>query len=315
MQTQPRITVAICTYNRAEYLRDTLQGLSNQSVEPQLFEILVVNNNSTDHTEQVCKEFQKGKEKPTFKHVIEPEQGLSRARNRAAKESRAPIVIFIDDDVYLPKEFIQEALTYSQSYSTSFCAGGRIDVAFEGESRQPSWIPNELMPMFGLHNPFEEEREYTESNFPRGGNMVIHKSVFEKAGYFKTDLGRTGGQLLGGEEKDYFDTVRRKGIPLYYWPKLRLTHRIGRARLEKEYIKNQSVGIGHSEWLRVRHNPADIVRKSAEEAVKFAGSLILFFWYGLSGRWRAAMFLIQFRIWVLVGFLGSKTGAQRNGVE
>lgn len=313
MQNEPRITVAICTYNRAEYLYDTLQHLSVQDAEPEIFEILVINNKSTDHTNTVCEEFKKKHGQLTVRVVEEPDQGLSRARNRAAKESRAPIILYIDDDVFLPNSFVGTAYRYSKTYSAPFCAGGRIDVDFEGEASQPSWIPGELMPMFGLHKPFEEEREYPESNFPRGGNMIIHRSVFEKAGYFQTDLGRSGRQLLGGEEKAFFDKVRRKGVTLFYWPGLRLTHRIGRHRLEKRYIKNQSVGIGHSEWLRVRHNPADIVRKSAEEAVKFAGSLILFLWYAISGRWKAALFLVQFRIWVLQGFLGSKTGSRGEG--
>lgn len=305
MQTQPRITVAICTYNRADYLRDTLQGISAQSADQQQFEVVVVNNNSTDRTEQVCEEFRKKNSRLNFRYIEEKKQGLSHARNRAARECAAPTILYIDDDVFVPSDFVETALHYSESYSSPFCAGGKIDVAFDGESHKPDWIPKELMPMFGLHNPGESEQEYPVNNFPRGGNMIIHCSVFKKAGYFKTDLGRTGTRLLGGEEKAFFDSVRRKGIPLYFWPKLKLTHRIGRDRLEKEYIKNQSTGIGRSEWLRVRHNPADIVRKSAEEAVKFAGSLVLSLVYTVSGKWKAALFLIQFRIWVLTGFLGS----------
>lgn len=308
MQTQPRITVAICTYNRADYLRDTLCNLAEQNADPRIFEILVVNNNSTDHTEKICKEFQEAQRELNVRIIHEREQGLSYARNRAARESRAPVLLYIDDDVFLPAEFLQEALSHIETCKAPYCAGGKIDVDFEGESGKPSWIPGELMPMFGLHKPFDKEQIYSDRNFPRGGNMVIHRSVFKEAGYFKTELGRTGRQLLGGEEKAFFDKVRRKRIPLYYWPSLHLTHRIGKARLEKEYIKEQSIGIGQSEWLRVCHNPADIVHKSAEEAVKFAGSILLFLWYGLTGRWKAARFLMAFRIWVLSGFLGSKFG-------
>lgn len=306
MQTQPRITVAICTYNRAGYLRDTLQDLSIQSADPQQFEILVVDNNSKDHTKQVCDEFQNEFNRLNFKYIKEKEQGLSYARNRAKREFNSPLILYIDDDVFLPNDFVQTALDYSERYTPPFCAGGTIDVKFEGEPQKPNWIPIELMPMFGLHKPGEEEQEYPVSNFPRGGNMVIHRSVFTKAGHFITDLGRTGTRMLGSEEKAFFDSVRRKGIPLIYWPKLKLTHRIGRNRLKKNYLKNQSVGIGRSEWLRVRHNPADIVRKSAGEAVKFAGSLVLFLVYTIRGRWKAAQLLIRFRIWVLTGFLGSE---------
>ena len=127
MQTQPRITVAICTYNRANYLYDTLHDLSVQSADPDLFEILVINNNSTDHTKRVCDDFIKMHNALNVRVVEEHEQGLSRARNRAAREGSAPVILYIDDDVFLPKNFVETAITYSDSCSAPFCAGGSID--------------------------------------------------------------------------------------------------------------------------------------------------------------------------------------------
>jgi glucosyl-dolichyl phosphate glucuronosyltransferase len=82
--------------------------------------------------------------------------------------------------------------------------------------------------------------------------MMIRKTVFDAFGYFDTQLGRSGNKLLGSEEKAFFDRIRKNGVQLHYWAGLHLTHRIGNHRLEKEYLKKQSVGIGRSERLRFR---------------------------------------------------------------
>lgn len=297
---KPKITVAICTYNRAEYLHDTLADLANQTASNRFFEVVVVNNNSTDGTEFVCETFQKTNQEINFLWVKEEEQGLSFARNRAARESKAPIILYIDDDVQLPENFVETALYYLEKRSSVQCAGGRIWVQFEEENTD--WIPDELMPMFGLHDLGDEDKRYPTGNFPRGGNMMISKNILEAFGYFDTTLGRTGKQLLGSEEKAFFERVRRNGVELHYWSDLELTHRIGSSRLENDYLKKQSVGIGQSERLRLNHSRSEILKKAGSEIVKFAGSLFLSLGYLVRGRKKAAFFILQFRIWVMKGF-------------
>lgn len=302
----PLITIAICTYNRAGYLKDTLNDLAEQSADPEQFEVLVINNNSTDSTAEVCREFQAAHHEINMKAVIEKKQGLSHARNRAVTEAGSDNILYIDDDVHLPSDFVAAALNYLEKYPEAKCAGGRIYVSFDGMENEPDWIPSELMPMFGLHDPADDDMLYPKSNFPRGGNMLIRKEVFEKYGLFETDLGRTGQELLGSEEKHFFEKVRKGGVNLNYWAGLSLWHRIGPERLKHEYLKRQSEGIGKSERLRVQGNPAAFLGKLLSELVKLAGSFILSAGYLLKGRTRAAGFLIKFRIWVLRGFL---TGA------
>ncbi len=298
-----KITIAICTYNRGEYLHDTLSDLSNQTAPKECFEIVVVNNNSSDGTEFVCETFQKTHEDINFVWVNEPEQGLSFARNRAAREAKAPMLVYIDDDVKLPENFVETALNYVVKRSSVQCAGGRIWVQFEEENTD--WIPDELMPMFGLHNLGDEDKRYPAGNFPRGGNMMISKNILEAFGYFDTTLGRTGKQLLGSEEKAFFERVRRNGVELHYWSDLELTHRIGSSRLENDYLEKQSVGIGQSERLRLNHSRSEILKKAGSEIVKFAGSLFLSLGYLVRGRKKAAFFILQFRIWVMKGFFAT----------
>jgi len=301
MKKETFITIAICTYNRADYLRDTLRDLANQSADKSQFEILVINNNSTDETESVCEEFLDKHRELKFTFVNETRQGLSYARNRAVSEADSDVILYIDDDVQLKSDFVTSALNHMKKYPDADCAGGRIYVHFD--SGEPDWIPDELMPMFGLHDLGNSDRIYPKSNFPRGGNMLIKRDVFESIGRFPTDLGRIGKKLLGSEEKAFFDKAREKGFTLYYWPEMELNHRIGNQRLTEEYLKNQSLGIGLSERLRLEHSMSKIGIKLLSEFVKFGGSLILSIGYVLNGKKKAARFMIQFRIWVLSGFL------------
>ena len=300
------ITIAICTYNRAEYLSDTLRYLSEQTADSNNFEILVINNNSSDQTARVCADFGEENSHLNFKAVEETKQGLSYARNRAIDEAIFESILYIDDDVRLNKDFVKIALQNQESNPDAKCIGGRIKVSFD--DGEPDWIPNELMPMFGLHDLGDHEKVYPKTNFPRGGNMLIKKEVFDTVGRFDTELGRIGKELLGSEEKAFFDRAREHGLKLYYWPEMSLHHRIGQKRLTNEYLKNQSVGIGYSEKVRLRHSVSKIAAKILSELVKLAGSVILSFGYLLKGKMKAARFILKFRIWVLSGFIKSDRG-------
>ena len=282
-------------------MHDTLNDLAEQTARPGSFEIIVVNNNSSDGTEFVCDTFQKTHREIQFKWVKETNQGLSFARNRAAREAISSALLYIDDDVHLPEDYVEKALNYIENRSSVQCAGGRIWVKFEEENID--WIPEELMPMFGLHDLGNGDKMYPPGNFPRGGNMMISKNILEAFGYFDTTLGRTGKKLLGSEEKAFFERVRRNGVELHYWADLELTHRIGSNRLEKEYLEKQSVGIGQSERLRLDHSKTEVAKKLGSEILKMVASLFLSLGYLVRGKKKAAGFLLNFRLWVMKGFL------------
>ncbi len=302
MKQKPLITVAICTYNRANYLKDTLKDLAVQSEDPAQFEILVVNNNSPDDTPNVCEWFAESNKGIRFRSVMEKKQGLSHARNRAVEEAAGSFLLFIDDDVHLKKDFVEQAVRSVDLVSGLSCAGGRIFVTFDDS--EPDWIPDELMAMFGLHDLGDEMKKYPPDNFPRGGNMLIHKELFSKAGLFDTNLGRTGTVLSGSEEKDFIEKARKSGVEPWYLPQLELWHRIGNRRLDREYLKKQSAGIGYSERLRLSGSFFGTGRKFISELIKLAGSAVLAAGYVWKGKADAARFLMIFRFWVLQGFFG-----------
>lgn len=292
------LSIAICTYNRDAYLHDTLADLAQQSVDFQSIEILVVNNNSNDDTVKVLDEAQKLHPQLSLRIVNESNQGLSHARNRALSESSGKFVLFIDDDVYLSDDFVKNWISFLQNHDVS-AAGGPIEVHFD--DGQPKWFPMLLSQMLGYHKPFKSIRQYPDSGYPHGGNMVVNRTIALELGGFDTRLGRAGKNLGGGEEKDFFNRLKSVRKDTYYNPTACLQHRIGKDRLTEEFIKKQANGIGLSDRVSTNSMQKAIIWM-LKQTLKFAVSIFFAIGYIVTLRPLKAWYLIKFRYWVVHGF-------------
>ena len=131
------ISVIICTYNRSQILGKTVESVAAQELPPSLnWEILVVDNNSTDETRQVAESL-RSRYPERIRYLFEPRQGLSNARNTGIRESRGEIVAFMDDDETADGAWLQR-LTANLHTSEWAGAGGRV-VPPPGFSR-PHWL-------------------------------------------------------------------------------------------------------------------------------------------------------------------------------
>lgn len=301
-KNQIRLTVAICTYNRCAYLRDTLSDLAKQRYDGQDVEILVVNNASTDGTDKLLSGYVHVGNLG-FSTVLEVRQGLSYARNRALSESGAHFVLYIDDDVFLDDDFIQNWVQFIDSNPSIVEAGGPISVYFD--HGQPKWFPMVLKQMLGHHNPYSQERNYKSGDYPHGGNMLFHREFALKLGGFNVDLGRSGKKLSGGEEKELNRRVINSGGIVRYNPTGGLLHRIGEDRLTKDYFKNQARGIGIGD-RNTATSGTDAIRWIMLQTLKLSGSIVIAFGYLVSLRPAAAKALIQFRLEVIRGYFSAE---------
>lgn len=294
-----KISIAICTYNRCRYLRDTLNYLQHQKGTVEHVEVLVIDNNSTDETQDVILQF--GRTSTIdFRSLKETTQGLSFARNRALHESQSEYVLYIDDDVILGENFIQNWLDFLDRNPLIVGGGGPIEVHFD--EGQPTWFPMVLRQMLGHHSPYAREREYHGSEYPHGGNMLVHRETALKLHGFNTALGRIGTGLGGGEEKDFFKRLAQADTAIIFNPGATLKHRIGPERLSKEYFLKQAEGIGSGERL-IRRGWIRFTTGLAIQGVKLAGSLVISAGYLLRFRAQSALSLLQFRIRVLKGYI------------
>lgn len=295
------VSVIIATYNRAACLLRTLESLKRQTCDPAVFEIVAVNNNSTDDTDDVCARFAAEHPALNFRMVHEPKQGLSHARNCGIAASRGAYIVIIDDDEEVNPDFVKEYHAFFSLCPDVAACGGRIVPLYEFPV--PKWLsPYAERPIAGQLDLGEDIREFPRKSYPGGGNMGIRRSAVERYGAFNPALGRTGTNPMGGEEKDLFSRLRAGGEKIYYLPDAIIYHIIPESKLTTEYFLRLSRMTGVSERIRSR-TEGTYVRRLFAECVKWGGTKVLMLGYLVSGRPIKGWYLIRMRWQITRGLL------------
>lgn len=296
-----KVSVIICTYNRVTYLPRTLEALANQSVPFQDFEILLIDNNSSDHTPEACTGFREKHPELNFRYLTEPLQGLSYARNRGINEAQSDILVFIDDDAFATPDYLYNLIRFFESTPEAAAAGGRIYPLFESE--RPDWLPEILMSLMSVIDLGDRVCLF-KKKFPIGANMAFRKKTIQTYGNFNVRLGRRGDNLEGAEEKDLFLKIMAAGEKVYYIPDAIVRHVIPDKRLSFDHFRRQAIGIGYSERVRSQEISSSSYFKSLfRECLKWGVSWIMCIGYWLTLRFRKGWSLIIFRWYVSKGLL------------
>lgn len=296
------ITFIICTYNRSDYLDDTLSSLRECNQPFEQVEILVVNNNSDDDTEEVVIAHQEREASSiSITLAAEKKQGLSHARNRGIEEAKAPIIVFVDDDIRAEKYYINAWLQFFRDYPKAKSAGGKIHVQFDDP--RPAWMSRFLLPLLGQHDHGNSVKLYQKADYPFGGNMAFKKNIFGQFSPFDTELGRIGKDLKASEEKELFQRLKKNGVEVYYVPKAKLFHRVNASRLTIEYIRRQALGLGESIALQLNNKSSGKrISYALKEAIKWIATFGLFLAYLISFKPSKGIILFKFRLWITEGF-------------
>ncbi|MCR5395405.1 MAG: glycosyltransferase [Bacteroidales bacterium] len=298
------LTLIVCTYNRAKYIGNLLESIAQNDYPKDQYELLLVDNNSTDDTPQICEQFARRHPEVVFRYVQEHEQGLSAARNKGIKEAKGDIIVYIDDDALIDKHYIAYFAEFFEAHPEVMAAGGPIEPLYE--TQEPVWMTKYTKALLcGWMNYGDTVCEYPSGRYPGGGNAAYRKCVFDQVGLFNTALGRKGSSLMASEEKDIFDKMRTLGMAIRYLPGPVLHHIIPQAKLEKDYFERLTLQIGVSERARTRQlSTAKYLKRLFNEAVKWAGTCVLLCGYTLQGAPLKGWKLIQFRWNVTRGLLG-----------
>jgi glycosyltransferase involved in cell wall biosynthesis len=178
------VSIVVCTYNRAGLLKDALQSLVDQTLESTRFEVIVVDNNSNDPTEGVVRPFIERHN--NFRYVREPEQGVSRARNRGYAEARGVYVAYIDDDARALPDWTERILNaFNTVRPEPVAVGGEIHPWYE--KSPPGWFSDDLeIRTWGTEKGFLQPPR-AKSGF-YGSNMAFRKSILESYGGFSAEL-------------------------------------------------------------------------------------------------------------------------------
>ncbi|WP_373231289.1 glycosyltransferase [Cohnella sp.] len=235
--TNPKVSIIICTYTRARLLRQTLHSLEHlQDIKNA--EVIVVDNGSRDDTSSVVREFTRRlTPKAHIRYVFEHRKSLSIARNTGIEHARGSIVAFLDDDAIPTADWLSSLCAAFERYPNAAAVGGMIQPHFE--TFRPDWLIKQLEQPFAIIHLGDKERKYPRKLYPCGANLAIRKDALGDSLRFPASLGSKGNSLLSREESWLFSQLRKKGGELYYIPRMKVTHFIGAERLCPEWIKSR----------------------------------------------------------------------------
>ncbi|MCP5418098.1 MAG: glycosyltransferase [Chromatiaceae bacterium] len=244
------ITVALCTHNHADRLRRTLNDFKALRSPTHSWELLVVDNSSTDDTPKLLADAAWHPPGVEVRIVQETKLGLSNARNRAIEEARGKYLLFVDDDE-TPDPAWLVAYEDAMLHFEPDALGGRIEVLFEQGARPP-WLQDELLGFLGQLN-HGEEGWLTDSTTPfYGGNFAVRKAIFTQVGLFDADLGRKGRVNTGGEDTEFYRRLVAQGYRVRWVPDAIINHRIIVDKLRRSYFLELHYRQGLAEGSRKR---------------------------------------------------------------
>ena len=297
-----RISLVIPTHNRAEPLLTALGSVVRQSLPPEEWECVVVDNNSTDTTAERFAEFAAAHPGLNLRMVRETGFGVSCARNRGLAEAAGSVVAFIDDDERVNETFLESYLAFFETHPGALVAGGRI-IAEYPEGR-PSWMSKWVeMPIANPMDFGDEIRPFPAGRVPGGGNMAFRRDGLAPYGGFDPSLGRVNGRLIGGEENDLFERLLRGGETIWYVPNAIMWHIIPPSKLTTDYFRRLSYNVGVSQRLRARIHHR-LLKACLMEVVKWGATLLLI----LTMAPRRSRWLLRLRRGISCGLLGIGNG-------
>lgn len=268
-----RISLVIPTHNRAVPLLAALESVVRQSLPAEEWECVVVDNNSTDDTAERFAAFRSAHPGVRLRMVRETGPGVSYARNRGLREAAAPLVAFIDDDERVNTDFLRAYADFFDTHPGAVVAGGRI-IAEYPEGR-PVWMSRWVeMP---IANPMDfgpDVRPFPAGRVPGGGNMAFRRAGLVGYGGFDPSLGRVNGELIGGEENDFFERLLQGGETIWYVPGAVMWHIIPPSKLTVAYFRRLSRHVGVSQRLRAQIHHR-VVRTCLLELFKWGATLLL----------------------------------------
>ena len=240
------ISVVICTYNRAELLRGALKSVCSQTLDKSLYEIIVVDNNSTDNTRSVVDDFA---HYGNVRYVVEKSQGLSYARNNGWRVAQGEYVAYFDDECTIPENWLMTAKQIIDHGSPAVF-GGPIFPSYN--TKKPRWFKDSYTSIDLGNEPKELHQETV-----CGGNLCIRRSILQMFHGFNPTLGMKGNKLGFCEEVALQLSIRAK-IPdnkIYYDPRLYVYHLVRADKMCIRSIMRQRFAQGADSYRTFDRDP------------------------------------------------------------
>jgi glycosyltransferase involved in cell wall biosynthesis len=298
-----RLSIVMSTYNRGRLLADAIGSVLAQQENTPLFELIVVDNNSTDATRDVVEEAA-GRDL-RVRYVFEARQGLSYARNTGIAAARAGLVAFTDDDVRVEPDWVAAIVRAFDEHPEADLIGGRVLPIWP--SPPEAWLTRDHWAPLALVDHGDAPIAVTTARpiCLIGANVAFRREVFDTVGEFGTDFQRVGDGIGSLEDHEFQLRLLRIGRTGLYDPRIVVHAEIQPNRLDAAYHRRWHAGHGHFHSLlrsedmeRTRRGtllgvPLHLYRQAMREAIAwmrttftgdssraFAHELRLRFFYG-----------------------------------
>jgi glycosyltransferase involved in cell wall biosynthesis len=301
MQYPLKVSAVICSYNRARFIVNAVESLFAQDFDKSRYEVIVVDNNSTDNTIALLEAYKTEHPAYKFRYYTEHNQGVAWTRNRCAKEARGEIVAYLDDDSVAQPGWLADTVNFFDKHPAVWSTGGRIIPSFL--TGIPDWYSKYFFGLVGNFDQGPSEKRLTGARYPCGANMAFRKRVFDEIGYFNTELGRKGKGLLANEEKDIYLRILAVGHEVWYLPYVQVLHSVEANKFDKSYVRRHSMGIGGGERLRLKGQSFALLLKFVEYFMKWGYAVAYGIGFILKGQFSKFIMLERFRWWVIMGFI------------
>ena len=241
------ISVLVCTYNRKEQLRYALDSIIHQETEGGLtFEIVIIDDGSTDGTEDAVKEIIKNTTTVPIRYVHKEGGGIADARNRSIAEARGSWIALFDDDQWAQSQWLAELYRVAMENEADCVGGTRVLDLPDSDNFKLGPVSRWML---GEQIRGTEPRRYSNRESPNTGNVIIRRKLFERVGIFDAGL------LMGGSDCDFFWRARMQDAVMWCAPKAIVHHITPESRLHDEYFRRASLRDGLSAaWVRYKHN-------------------------------------------------------------
>lgn len=290
-----KLSIIICAYNREIFISDALMSLVNQTTDKSIFEVIVVNNNSTDNTKNVVLDIINKFPETKIIYTEEYNQGLTFARNKGIQEAKGEIISFIDDDGKAEPDYVSNLLKAFEKYPQFDSLGGKILPIYPNYT-EPIWMSKYIDGIVSKVDWGNKFGPFVKHKYPFGCNMAFKRQLFESVGLFNTELSRS-------DDKFMFLKLKKHGKTILYAPNVIVNHHIDNFRIEKSYIKKISYNIGSNERIRLNKTSlAERIKKPVEFFIKFFVAIFIAVGFILKGKPAKATYIILIRWWVIVGY-------------
>jgi len=293
------VSVVISTYNRCGELAGALGSVLSQDTAGVEYEVILVDNNSTDDTRAVAAALI-ARHAGRLRYLFEPRQGLSYGRNTGIAASRAPIIAFTDDDVRVARDWVARIASVFRERPDIVYVGGKVLPRWTDPP--PRWLVNHHWSPLAL---IDYADEYIESSGSRpvcfvGANLAFRREVFDRVGLFNPALGRVKDSIGSTEDHDLQLRLWRAGLKGLYQPELIVTAEVSPDRLTKRYHRRWHRGHGrYCAMMQVHENMVGgngpIGRDP--DLVTLFGSPAFLYTQAISSSWRWLVALVRGPDW------------------